>query len=105
MTTITLQKITKNIISLKSNFNNLQDDVTECKYGILNVRAYYNIKSKTLVIDGKYLPSILWICFCKNLQIYKFCNNFVEELMGVNFSEFFLDEMLFFKKSIFAHYY
>uniref|UniRef100_A0A158Q3A8 C2 domain-containing protein n=1 Tax=Dracunculus medinensis TaxID=318479 RepID=A0A158Q3A8_DRAME len=28
-----------------------QDDVTECKYGILNVRAYYNIKSKTLVID------------------------------------------------------
>uniref|UniRef100_A0A7E4ZTK6 C2 domain-containing protein n=1 Tax=Panagrellus redivivus TaxID=6233 RepID=A0A7E4ZTK6_PANRE len=28
-----------------------QNDVTECKYGILNVRAYYNANSQNLVID------------------------------------------------------
>uniref|UniRef100_F1L4N1 BAI1-associated protein 3 n=1 Tax=Ascaris suum TaxID=6253 RepID=F1L4N1_ASCSU len=28
-----------------------QNDVSECKYGILNVRAYYNTNSQTLVID------------------------------------------------------
>uniref|UniRef100_A0A0N4Z372 C2 domain-containing protein n=1 Tax=Parastrongyloides trichosuri TaxID=131310 RepID=A0A0N4Z372_PARTI len=28
-----------------------QSDAQECKYGILNVRAYYNQKSQTLVID------------------------------------------------------
>ncbi|TMS36235.1 hypothetical protein L596_003449 [Steinernema carpocapsae] len=28
-----------------------QNDVSECKYGILNVRAYYNSNSQTLVID------------------------------------------------------
>jgi BAI1-associated protein 3 len=28
-----------------------QNDVAECKYGILNVRAYYNTNSQTLVID------------------------------------------------------
>ncbi|CAD5215790.1 unnamed protein product [Bursaphelenchus okinawaensis] len=29
----------------------IQNDVNECKYGILNVRAYYNPNSQTLVID------------------------------------------------------
>lgn len=29
-----------------------QNEVSECKYGILNVRAYYNANSETLVIDG-----------------------------------------------------
>ncbi|PAV70519.1 hypothetical protein WR25_19405 [Diploscapter pachys] len=28
-----------------------QNEVSECKYGILNVRAYYNINSQTLVLD------------------------------------------------------
>uniref|UniRef100_A0AC35U571 C2 domain-containing protein n=1 Tax=Rhabditophanes sp. KR3021 TaxID=114890 RepID=A0AC35U571_9BILA len=28
-----------------------QNDAQECKYGILNVRAYYNQKSQTLVVD------------------------------------------------------
>ncbi|XGW33672.1 hypothetical protein V3C99_017806 [Haemonchus contortus] len=28
-----------------------QNDVSECKYGILNVRAYYNANSQTLVLD------------------------------------------------------
>ncbi|KJH42394.1 C2 domain protein [Dictyocaulus viviparus] len=28
-----------------------QNEVSECKYGILNVRAYYNTKSQTLVLD------------------------------------------------------
>ncbi|VDK43292.1 unnamed protein product [Anisakis simplex] len=29
-----------------------QNEVSECKYGILNVRAYYNTNSQTLVVDG-----------------------------------------------------
>ena len=29
-----------------------QDNVTECKYGILNVRAYYNATAANLVVDG-----------------------------------------------------
>ncbi|CAJ0946889.1 unnamed protein product, partial [Mesorhabditis belari] len=28
-----------------------QNEVTDCKYGILNLRAYYNAKSQTLVLD------------------------------------------------------
>lgn len=31
----------------------VQNEVSECKYGILNVRAYYNSNSHILVIDGK----------------------------------------------------
>lgn len=27
--------------------------MSECKYGILNVRAYYNNNSQTLVVDGR----------------------------------------------------
>jgi hypothetical protein len=29
-----------------------QNEVSECKYGILNLRAYYNANSETLVVDG-----------------------------------------------------
>lgn len=32
---------------------NEQSEVQDCKYGILNLRAYYNGKSQTLVIDGE----------------------------------------------------
>ncbi len=32
-----------------------QDNLTECKYGILNVRAYYNATAANLVVDGKGL--------------------------------------------------
>lgn len=28
-----------------------QNEVSECKYGILNLRAYYNVNSETLVVD------------------------------------------------------
>uniref|UniRef100_A0A914ELV1 BAI1-associated protein 3 n=1 Tax=Acrobeloides nanus TaxID=290746 RepID=A0A914ELV1_9BILA len=28
-----------------------QNEATDCKYGILNIRAYYNTKSQTLVVD------------------------------------------------------
>lgn len=31
----------------------IQNEVAECKFGILNVRAYYNSNSQTLVIDGR----------------------------------------------------
>lgn len=33
--------------------NVFQNEVNECKYGILNVRAYYNASAQTLVLDGK----------------------------------------------------
>lgn len=34
-------------------YGNFQNEATDCKYGILNIRAYYNTKSQTLVVDGK----------------------------------------------------
>ena len=36
-----------------------QNEVSECKYGILNVRAYYNASSQTLVLDGKKLKELM----------------------------------------------
>jgi BAI1-associated protein 3 len=38
-----------------------QNEVSECKYGILNLRAYYNSNSETLVIDvigAKQIPAL-----------------------------------------------
>ncbi|RCN53543.1 hypothetical protein ANCCAN_00036 [Ancylostoma caninum] len=37
--------------SLVALRNSLWNEVSECKYGILNVRAYYNTSSQTLVLD------------------------------------------------------
>jgi len=43
----TLQLIEQYYIELLKE----QNEVNECKYGILNIRAYYNNSSKTLVVD------------------------------------------------------
>jgi len=53
-----MQKLTLNQMStiklIEQYYKDLlqeQNDVAECKYGILNVRAYYNSNSQTLVVD------------------------------------------------------
>jgi hypothetical protein len=43
---------------IESYYKNLyaqQGDISECKYGILNVRVYYNSQADLLVVDGLYL--------------------------------------------------
>lgn len=40
---------------IESYYKNLyaqQGDIAECKYGILNVRVYYNSQADLLVVDG-----------------------------------------------------